>query len=641
MGPTDVAAFPAGVVVWAVVAATRAAAWAEQAWSGSIGPKAPAVLDCTYDDGWNQLRTVLQQRIDGKWQLDLDTFHLADELIGRHIIAFLDFHQSKSNEFFHDCDRDEPEGKICLYGMLTAFVIHHVYLRYQIETNPDLVSESDLSMFHDSTNMARLMLINKNNCLDFFDSSGWPLSLEKLILILRPPDVQPFEPPPAMAPAVTHRLWPPPTTLNGARDLRDRRIVVYITGTHAALAREPAEMLPRFAGPLLGCEVVPVLEIADSFHCQFLGCDQETELDSELGSGSVSGAGSEASTTPSVRIADVGLRKLADSHFRPRWTGLVIEDLPEMRRRFASLFGANPLSREVDVFVCTSPVVLCTLLLPFGRPLIAYLGEPILLSVPKDEVGDWWETFEAMVTAPGAFFSCYNTFLSEMIRFQTGLSLPVVRLHGLYTGARYSATNPQEVLVVKGPNICLDPSCLLNRFAASAANGSEHRFAADMRFVSMDEASDGMSYARLASFRASVFYPYDVALALFYELYSMGVPLLVPRVALLRFFVFRGLHSDSTYHRVRPGLEPWDVPTPFIANMDQQQWFRASVYWSGLTDFATFPHLLRFGSVAELFAALQPGATEWSAVSIRMRRFNEEQLVVSAAQWAAAVSGAV
>eukprot|EP00927_Polykrikos_kofoidii_P024091 TRINITY_DN21982_c0_g1_i1.p1 TRINITY_DN21982_c0_g1~~TRINITY_DN21982_c0_g1_i1.p1 ORF type:complete len:672 (-),score=80.94 TRINITY_DN21982_c0_g1_i1:28-2043(-) len=595
----------------------------------------PPVLDCSYDEGWEKLRTSLQQNIDGKWNLDIDVFHLADTLIAAHIRPFLHFHKTKSNEFFYDCDRVEPEGKVCLYGMLTAFVVHHVYLRFQIERHPEIVSKDDISTFRDSTSMARLMLVNKNNCLDFFDSSDWPFTLERLIMILHPPEVHVLGTHFDLEPPKMESLWPPPPTI---RNIRNNRIVVYITGTHAALAREPAEMLSRFVGPLLGCEVLPVLEVADAFHCQFLDCDRDGTSDIA----SQSSVGKETGMAPSVGVGDVGLRKLAEDHFQPRWAGLEIDDLPELRRRFTSLFSQHRLSREADVFVCTSPAVLCTLFLPFGRPLVAYLGEPILLSVPKEEVNDWWHTFQAMVTAPGAYFACYNRYLSEMIRFQTGLSLPVVRLHGLYTGARYSATSPHEVLVVKGPNICLDPGCLLNRFAASAAGGSGDRFTDNLRFVSMDEIIGGLAYERMASFRAAVIYPYDVALALFYELYTMGVPMLLPKVTLLRFYVFRGLHSDSAYHHISPGVETdRDVPKPFIAAMDYEQWFRASTYWSGLTDFATFPNLLRFGTVAELLAVFQPGVTDWAAISNSMRRFNEDQLVVSAAQWSRAVSGAL
>merc|ERR1711865_794921 len=106
--------------------------------------------------------------------------------------------------------------------------------------------------------------------------------------------------------------------------------------------------------------------------------------------------------------------------------------------------------------------------------MIAYLGEPILLSVGGDDRMTWFDTFESMATNPNNFFTCYNPWLSDMIHYQTGLVLPVIRLHGLYTNALYNPTRTSEVLVIKGPNICADSVCLLNRFAALAAGIPEN-----------------------------------------------------------------------------------------------------------------------------------------------------------------------
>lgn len=623
----------------------------------------PSVLDCTYDEGWDRFRRSLQRNAAEGWHYDNDVFDQADRLIAQNLLPFMAFHRSKSNEFFHDCDRAVPTGRICLYGMLSALFIHHVYLRTKFESGV-ITSEGDEVVYRDSTNVARLMLINKNNCMDFFDSSSWPLTLERLIHILLPPGVEPVEPPtdPPGRAYILSQPAPAFHLLAHSRAWKDgfggRKIVVYITGTHAALGREPAEMMQRFAGPLLGCEVVPVLEIADTTHCQFVGCDastegQQSERSGESGQSDSGGAGG-AGLGP-VRIGDVGLSALAEIHFRPRWLGTDIVDLPLMRQRFVSAFVAHPLSREADVLVCTSPAILCTFLLPFSKPMVAYLGEPMLLSVPEEEVEEWWGAFDAMATEPGSYFACYNPFLAEMIRYQTGLQLPVIRVHGLYTRAAYTGASSREVLIVKGPNICLDPVCLLNRFAAGLPDGDsiwkrDHTSPEtvkeqcgsgrnDLSFVGLDELR-GAAYSKISSFLAVVVYPYDVALALFYELYSMGVPMLLPRPELLRFFVFRGLHSGADYHHVRPGLVPGDGPAPFLPPMDQDQWFRTSQYWSSWTDFVGFPHLMRFGTAAEILAAFEPGATDWGAVSGKMRRFNEDQLAVSATQWAAAIAGA-
>jgi len=293
-----------------------------------------------------------------------------------------------------------------------------------------------------------------------------------------------------------------------------------------------------------------------------------------------------------------------------------------------------------------------------------------LLSISAEDRPSWWSRFDALATSGWHFFACYNPFLAAMIEYQTGLTLPVIRLHGLYTDALYAPARTSEVLVVKGPNICVDSACLLNRFSTGSArpetsfsNDSAHgrrlrsvsdactRLGANgtsqIAFVGLDELG-GAPYRVLAAFRAAVLYPYDVALAIFYELYSMGMPLFVPRAELLPFYVFRGLHSHRDYHHIRHeplggGAAPGAGlgPPPFIPPLGTEQWFLSGRMWSDRTDFARFPHLLRFGAVAELLAALVPGATDWAAVSASMRRFNDETLMRSAAHWAAGVGTAL
>eukprot|EP00913_Durusdinium_trenchii_P029784 g27910.t1 len=382
------------------------------------------------------------------------------------------------------------------------------------------------------------------------------------------------------------------------------RLLCYITGTHAALAREPAEMLWRFGPPLLGLPVASVMEVADDTHCGFLGCDTTHAHATPL--------------LPSVGLEGegfhpVGLRQLAEEHFQPRWTALDIVDFPGLLRDFQERLRQHALSRAMDITICTSPAVL--------KPLLGYFGEPLLLSVEASVRQQWFQQFHQMATDPQSFFACYNPFLSSMIEYQTGLQLPTIRLHGLYTQVRHrdvwaDATRGKQLLVLKGPNICLDSVCLLNRFSENLS--SKHQ--------------------TLASFRAAVLYPYDVALAIFYELYTMSMPLLLPSERLLSFYVFRGLHSNAEYHFVwdehQASASAWMAP--FVPAMEPSKWFARAAPWSLRTDFAQFPHLLRFSSVAELFERLE--SSDWAEVSRQMSRFNEETLAQSAAWWAYATA---
>lgn len=234
----------------------------------------PGVIDCTFGEEWNEFRIDLQRNSKAGSPFEEHIFVKADRLISKHLLTFLQFHREKSNEFFFDCARKEPHGIICLYGMLSAFLVHHVYLRDRIAATIALgeaVDDGERQVYAHSTNLARHLIINKNNCLDFLDSSGWPMTLQQVVELLRPAQGSDDEfsfvreasgrEPPSIRPPPWPRF-----SLQTATKLQSNpvpsRLTVYITGTHAALAKEVSEMLLRFGGPLLGCaEVVPVLEV--------------------------------------------------------------------------------------------------------------------------------------------------------------------------------------------------------------------------------------------------------------------------------------------------------------------------------------------------------------------------------------------
>jgi len=622
----------------------------------------PEILDCRYDTEWIEFQELLHQNAILGFPFDDDVFEAADRLIARHLGAFLEFHRSKSNEFFHDCDRVEPKGVICLYGMLTALLVHTAYIRHKLLDH--LPGPMDKEVLEHSLSLARLMVINKNNCLDFFDSSSWSIDLATVVRNLDPrlPDSEVtlnsrgfVQYDPVIA---EWQLGPGPAldfaALSSFQALRPRHqqgsLGAYVTGTHVALAREPAEMLQHAAHILLDTSMEVLVEVVDDQHCDLVGGCSNTaqQIVPRI---SPSGKRGLEWRDQFRALPPVGLRELVLPRLRPRWTGLDIEDLLGLVREFRTLFAGHPIRSEADVYVCSSPVVLCRLLSGFGKPLLAYLGEPLLLGLDSDSREGWFREFEVMVKDPSNFFMCYNPFLSDMIEYQTGLSLPVVRLHGLYTRAVYAPRRSKQVLVVKGPNICLDPPCLLNRFSwgedyfqrpmtPQAASERPPNNDDPITYFGMDEIA-GMPYSELASFKATIIYPYDVALAIFYELYSMQMPLFLPRIELLPFYVFRGLHADSHYHYIDPLRQEWhnkSLLAPFIPSFGIEQWWTSASVWSAHTDFARFPHLLRFGSVSELFSQLRPGATDFSAVSAAMKRFNDETFLRSTAQWASAVA---
>ncbi|CAK0906181.1 unnamed protein product [Prorocentrum cordatum] len=190
-----------------------------------------------------------------------------------------------------------------------------------------------------------------------------------------------------------------------------------------------------------------------------------------------------------------------------------------------------------------------------------------------------------------------------------------------------------------------DVPCILNQFAASLARAEDaagvgpraRRYnATGWSFVRMADLAD-KSWSNWARHRAAVVLPYDPQQIVFYELYGMGLPLLVPSESLLPLMIRLGYTNLRDFARTRPG---WTVPADELGCMwteDAEVWELR--WWSSLTDYARMPHLLRWSSFPELMARLVH--TDLPGLSARMRRESNVLLVRSADFWRGALARAM
>lgn len=633
-------------------------------------------------------------------------YHLADKLVQKHFQTFLAFKKSKSNEYFYDCSRPKIRGEICYYGMLTAVTSQQRYLTMkrtmteelyngelrqigdEIERHlqrqrvlreqsseeqsaeamakmvgeavekatqeleadptahiPDMLGrETDVEkkMFKDVTGFLQLLLMNKNNCLDFLDGSGWPVDRLGLMEETRLKHWQPVQ---NTHPLMTQRLLLEefPKSFWGDRPHTSRQydpstVWIYAAGTHSSLAQEPLTMFEEFIGPAHDIPIKVVYEILDSTHCQFFAtqkCQQDGHLpdaDDLLlseqvkiwndgwveGRQSSEGANYDLWRKASIEQArgdrikrfgrsglqsldaekDVflGLQKVSDRYFQQAWGNLLIQDFHSFAKEMIALFDNNEVIKHErsDIILCSSPAVFCSIFEKYingeayerdgvaKKFLIGYIGEPLMLAVDKPDHDWWFRKFEDLRSnEERAFFASYNPFLKHMIRYQTGVDLPVIRVAGKYTEMSYAFPRRElhekwnKVLIAKGPNICLDPVCMLRQYERKFSEDGRrlNRLVKDIQqiqynngdgtevvepnvnaeslmalqsyvraeysvqntlrynFTGLDEfgAQHGtppLSYGEMCSdFLAVIMYPYDVSLMLFYELYAAGVPL--------------------------------------------------------------------------------------------------------------------
>ncbi|CAK0906182.1 unnamed protein product [Prorocentrum cordatum] len=201
-----------------------------------------------------------------------------------------------------------------------------------------------------------------------------------------------------------------------------------------------------------------------------------------------------------------------------------------------------------------------------------------------------------------------------------------------------------------------DVPCILNQFAASLARAEDaagvgpraRRYnATGWSFVRMADLAD-KSWSNWARHRAAVVLPYDPQQIVFYELYGMGLPLLVPSESLLPLMIRLGYTNLRDFARTRPG---WTVPADELGCMWTEECLCADIerildaevwelrWWSSLTDYARMPHLLRWSSFPELMARLVH--TDLPGLSARMRRESNVLLVRSADFWRGALARAM
>ncbi|CAK0852085.1 unnamed protein product [Prorocentrum cordatum] len=330
----------------------------------------------------------------------------------------------------------------------------------------------------------------------------------------------------------------------------------------------------------------------------------------------------------------------------------------EVSPAFVAAF--RPHVAAADVLMCTQPPAWCRFLLAFAdKPVFMYIGLPLMWDVHEADRMPWLREFAAMAQDDGHVVVASSVFLAHEVHWQAGVLPPVQRLLGLHTGAAHTPVRNDSVLFSRFGTSAGMSECVVNRFL-----GANPWY--PLRFVQLEEIlfeehratrgdpsvlagreswanrlselrTPGMPYRAMAEHRAAVLFPYDAVIFLFHELYSMQVPVFVPRD------LWRWLFGPLTLPRMEARLADGQggraadavAPppgSPFFAeprrplNMDQ------ALYWAGLTDWALLPHVHYFRGAAELLERLLDGPG-LRAASARMKTFNEDQVVLSVDGW--------
>lgn len=297
-----------------------------------------------------------------------------------------------------------------------------------------------------------------------------------------------------------------------------------------------------------------------------------------------------------------------------------------------------------DVLFCGEPAFFCGLLHEIGsKPVVGFVGNSLgAYLFEDDDQRDFYDyVYHAMSanadSGPTLAVTFVSAHLSAQAYWNTGVKFPVVRPLGRHTGVTYWPQH-KDVMVTKQIAQFWNFECLLNSLNPLA----------DFKFVDMHILKD-RSYSSWSQHRACVVLPYESETLVFYELYGMALPVLVPAEPLLTLFFMKSYGNVKDVYRQRRGLI-LDFPEtdgalawgPWMDVSDTGGSFGQLHWWGSLSDLARLPHLLKWSSVAEMMDFLAP-ENEWKLreATKGMRRETDVAFVRATTFWHALLTNMV
>jgi len=494
---------------------------------GSCQVPVPQAFTCRDIPVWSDFLMAITTNAKAGFPPDQAVLYKAQEILSR----WQDKPYPPQDFFKYLCGGYEAHWPLsdnfCLFGFVGALFVRSRHL--MTSEDPEVRKAADMDFQYATT------VLGREGSVDFLDSSPWPVSILDIYININETTFLTYNQyahaTPIQAPAVTLESieWH-----SQSIDMTDKvipaRIEMAILGTHATLSLEPVDMLRR---SLNGIELHAVFYGLEPRWCQILGiCDQ-------------------GSTALSQLFKDAE----KDPYSFP-WS--------EMVRQISDIYVADSRLLNANVLLCTEPLAGCLMLRHIahlqGRqlPILGYLGVALLNSCPPEDVAQFWMEFAAVTSdrsgdgSTPSVLAVNNMILSEQIYYQSGYRMPYVRAHGLYTGMSYTPLKVSEVLMWRAPLFMYSTTrCAMLRFLQGMPS-----YPISFRFI---DESESVPYNEVAQFKAVGLIPWDHALMTFYEIYSAGVPMMLPSAEwMYRLLYQRGQLSvgERLYQSIMPGHIP-------------------------------------------------------------------------------------
>eukprot|EP00928_Gymnodinium_smaydae_P031105 TRINITY_DN22944_c0_g6_i1.p1 TRINITY_DN22944_c0_g6~~TRINITY_DN22944_c0_g6_i1.p1 ORF type:complete len:707 (+),score=54.85 TRINITY_DN22944_c0_g6_i1:170-2290(+) len=664
----------------------------------------PWYLDCRHSREWSSYRDTLQRL--GNEAFEMDMFWWSHTLLEKTEPIFFKVQDSKHLHFLCDPNEtlngkvapaiSEDEDSVfaakggtdqwsaeererrsfyvkdfCYYGYITAAAYR---TRLEESEIPGVLEGRRHAL-----TLLRVLLMSRSNAIDFLDSSNWPIRLEDVLKRLYPP-YGPAAPSELLQQESLDdteisysfrnvvRVAPKWAHSDGRENHRGTRILrIVALGYHTSLALELVSFWTEFLNDVIDFEVAAhILEPAVGTAAEV----RKSSLCRDFRRGEFC-------------AWDARLLYINKDHFDrsrlpiSRLPSPVIADPEAFIREFAEIFhdqkthfGKSPSSsidtriENADLHLCTEPAILCGAVAKAfpDMPIIGYFANPLMSYVPAGFAQSWLAQFRMLGNGrdefgnprKSPFLAVASTrFLAEQMRFQTGVRVLTARPLATYLGPprgvpRYRSG---QVVVLRAPSVFWNSACILNSIAklnedelaiAHRAHGAVGLPVPGMKFVASEELEDGASEV-LASFEASIIFPYDVSQMRLYELYALGLPLLVPAKEWLPAYIYRGMTTIDDFNHDLPDLDRREngrVAGAVAPHFEHHPFNRLSwpavAAWTELTHWNTLPHLLHCAGVAEMLLRL--ARDDLRPVAAGMRRRQERDVTRAVHFWTSALA---
>lgn len=429
---------------------------------------------------------------------------------------------------------------------------------------------------------------------------------------------------------------------------------------------EPWHSVPlRPSGAVMLSALPPALRIAMlQFHD---GSALELLSSTKAALRSLSGVQNVEPTIHEVRLYFTQVKALRNTEMGKWLAQHVVADFATLKAMFQDLQDGQMSMEEVgkvwlpkeargledaEIVICSEPMWLC----PYIRPrrtsaMLGVLHMALLNELPTtrpEDVWSFWSGFKSMLEERRLLPSAACRITVEQVAHQSGWELPYVPFIGLGIDARYSPGLERRALVFRNNR----QNTLAFRSALRMFVDSIPNF--PVQVLDMNDIKRALSFHEIAEFHCVIILPHGPNALRLSDVYAATIPTVVPEEPLVQNFIwssrtFGGYDAEMRYlDRALEALRanqfrPTEFhPTNYLQSWSVHRFIDDRRYWYRYTEWATLPHLLRFGSVPALLHLLEDlTAQRGLEVSAKMARHHVSMAADALSWWRLALADAL